>query len=131
MPPRDDLLNLKCDVEDGVGYLLLEGQLLAESRHATEQVLRGWLEQGLDYVIVDCAALTRIDSGGLSTLLGALHRFRHQQGDVVLVRMNPELNALFELTSMERYFKIFPSVEQAREHQRDLNAQRVKGKSAT
>jgi anti-sigma B factor antagonist len=112
--------------EPGIGVLTLTGELIAESRLELDRVLREWHEAGRVRVIACCAELTYLDSAGLSTLLGALHRFRRAGGDLLLAEMNPSLNAIFELTSMEKYFKIFPSMAEARAHFQQMAAQRVK-----
>lgn len=113
---RENLLITESSVEHEIGLLMLEGELIAETRYEPERILREWLDGGLNRVIIRCATLSYIDSAGLSTLLGALHRFRRQGGDLILSDMNPTLNAIFEVTSMEKYFKIFASIDAARAH---------------
>lgn len=123
---RDNLLSVDYQVVGETGRLNLEGELVAESRIEPERILREWLDAGISQVIIRCMLLTYIDSAGLSTLLGALHRFRRQGGDLILTEMNPALNAIFEVTSMEKYFKIFPSMESAQMHFEQLAAQSKK-----
>src|SRR5688572_30750646 len=103
---RDNLLIMESKVEENVSWLGLTGELIAESRFDIERVLREWHEAGVTHVIVRCRGLNYIDSAGLSTLLGALHRYRRSGGDLVLAELNPALNSIFEITSMEKYFKI-------------------------
>lgn len=113
---RDNLLIMDYHVDHDIGHLNLDGELIAETRLELERILREWLDSGINRVIIRCTALNYIDSAGLSTLLGALHRFRRQGGDLILTDMNPSLNAIFEVTSMEKYFKIFPSIAEAQTH---------------
>lgn len=123
---RENLLSIEFQVRRGTGLLSLDGELIAESRFDTERILRDWSEEGVGRVIVRCQRLLHIDSAGLSTLLGAMHRFRRKGGDLILADMNPSLNAIFEDTSMERYFKIFPTLAEAEAHFEQLGAQHVK-----
>ena len=134
---RENLLNLECEVVDGVGLMRMEGELIAESRYEPERILREWLEADICKVIIQFDKVTHIDSAGLSTLLGALHRYRRQEGDLILARLNPSLNAIFEVTSMRRYFKIFDNLESARKHfkpppppRKKAAAKRIKKNSA-
>lgn len=113
---RDNLLGIQCEVRRGVGHMRLEGELIAESRYEPERILREWLEAGVVKAVIGFDKVTHIDSAGLSTLLGALHRFRRHDGDLILAGLNPSLHAIFEVTSMGRYFKIFDDVEGARRH---------------
>ncbi len=107
-------LHTHSEILDGVAVLHLEGELVSQSRFVIERILREWLELGIHQVIVGLAALRYIDSSGLATLLGALHRCRREGGDIILVELNPSLEAIFEITSMARYFRIFPTMADAR-----------------
>ena len=113
---RENLLIMDCLVEGEAGLLNLNGELIAETRFEVERLLREWLESGLRRVIIHCRSLSTIDSAGFSTLLGALHRYRREGGDLILAELNPSLHALFEVTAMEKYFKIFDTLEAARAH---------------
>ena len=120
---RENLLAIECEVDRAIGHLNLEGELVAESRFEPERILREWLDGGVRGVIVRCHGLSHIDSAGLSTLLGALHRFRRKGGDLIVAELNPALSAIFEVTSMRRYFKIFPTLAEAEIHFAQLSAQ--------
>ena len=124
--PRENMLAISTTVEKDLGCLLFTGELVAESRFDTERILREWYDGGLKCVIVNCSGLHYIDSAGFSTLLAALHRFRRVGGDLILTELNPSLNAIFELTAMEKYFKVFATQAEAHEHFEQLSAQRRK-----
>ena len=120
--PREHILETLVAEENGIGLLLLEGELIADSRFEPERIMREWLEKGVLKVIVGCGKLKYLDSAGLSMLLGAMHRFRRNEGDLILADLNPSLNAIFEVTSMEKYFNIFGSVEEAQRHYEQMGA---------
>jgi anti-anti-sigma factor len=126
MMVRENLLSVEYQVVRETGRMNLDGELIAETRFEPERIMREWLDDGVSRVIVCCQRLSHIDSAGLSTLLGALHRFRRSGGDLILADMNPSLNAIFEVTSMERYFKIFQSLAEAEAHFEQLSAQQDK-----
>lgn len=113
---HEEILAIDDAIEDEIGVLRLGGQLLAESRFALDRILREWVEGGMRCVVIVCGDLEHIDSAGLSTMIGALHRLRRQGGDLVLADMNPSLRALFELSSMHHYFKVFESFDGAIQH---------------
>ena len=128
--PNEGLLEISMQAEKDIGYVRLVGRLMAESRFELERLLRLWNEQGLNRMIVSCSELDYIDSGGLSTLIAALHRMRRAGGDLVLNEINPSLNALFELTTMMNHFLIFSSIEEATQHfERDLRERRKKARA--
>ena len=113
---RENLLIMDCLVEGENSLLDLNGELIAETRFDVERLLREGLESGIRRVIIRCRSLASIDSAGFSTLLGALHRYRRDGGDLILAELNPELHALFEVTAMEKYFNIFETLEAAHAH---------------
>lgn len=113
---RENLLSIEAQVVQSIARLDLCGELVAESRFELERIFREWQDQGLSRVIVLCQRLIHIDSAGLSTLLGALHRFRRKGGDLILAELNPSLNAIFEVSTMEKYFKLFRSLAEAEAH---------------
>lgn len=121
--PRENLLLVTSEVSGEVASLSLDGELVAETRFEPERILREWMENGIHNVVVRCHRLSHIDSAGFSTLLGALHRFRRGGGDLILANLNPSLNAIFEITSMQRYFKIFGSLEEAEAHFAQMSRQ--------
>ncbi len=115
MPPENRLIT-RFERDDDCAVIYLEGELISQTRYDVERILRQWQEEGVRSVVVRMPALKYIDSAGLSTLLGALHRYRREGGDLILAELNPSLTAIFEVTSMEKYFKIFPTVDEAQNH---------------
>lgn len=114
--PSEHLLKIQERVDLEVGSLFLSGQLMAESRFELEQIFRIWIENGVHFVAISCRDLKFIDSAGLSTLIGGLHRLKRVGGELVLCEMNPALDSLFEITTLSNYFTFFPTSMQAREH---------------
>jgi anti-anti-sigma factor len=99
-----------------IGSLELAGQLMAESRFDLEQLLRLWTENGVHFVLISCRDLKFVDSAGLSTLIGGLHRLRRLGGELVLCEMNPALDSIFRITTLENYFTFMPTTGQGLEH---------------
>lgn len=121
---RDHLLTIHSDVEGHTGYLVFEGELIAETRFEPERIFREWLEAGIVNVVVSCAGLRHIDSAGFSILLGALHRFRRNHGDLVLVEVGSSLHKIFEQTAMHKYFNIYQDYPSSRRHFDQLETQK-------
>jgi len=64
--------------------------------------------------IVNMAAVPFIDSSGLTVLVRGLKRCRQRGGDLVLCNLQQPVQIIFELTSMDRAFKIFTDEAAAR-----------------
>lgn len=126
----DNRLITRSERDEDSAVIYLEGELISQTRYDVERILREWREVGVRSVIVHMPALKYIDSAGLSTLLGALHRYRRDGGDLILAELNPSLVAIFEVTSMEKYFKIFPTVDEARNHFKQIHKTSAKSAPA-
>jgi anti-anti-sigma factor len=69
-------------------------------------------------VLVDCQNLSFMDSSGLSALVLASQKMREVNGQLSICSINQQIEMLFELSSMDDIFEIFPSSE---EFYRDYN----------
>jgi anti-anti-sigma factor len=63
-------------------------------------------------VLVDCQDLSFMDSSGLSALVLASQKLRELSGQLSICSINQQIEMLFELSSMDDIFEIFPSAEE-------------------
>jgi anti-anti-sigma factor len=64
------------------------------------------------YLLVNLQEITFMDSSGLGALVSALKSIRNINGDMVICGANDQVQMLFELTSMNKIFKIYPTVDE-------------------
>jgi anti-anti-sigma factor len=64
------------------------------------------------HVLVDCQNLSFMDSSGLSALVLASQKMREVDGQLSICSINQQIEMLFELSSMDDIFEIFPSAEE-------------------
>lgn len=96
--------------------------ILKSEQKITTVVLSGKLESGDVYcfkihldkiidlnVIFDFSQLLFIDSAGLGALIGFFKQIRKKGGDVKIVLLNPTILKMFEITRMDRVFKLYAS----------------------
>ncbi|MEA5475314.1 STAS domain-containing protein [Synechococcus sp. CCY9201] len=60
-------------------------------------------------VLIDCGAITFMDSSGFSCLITALKRLRRQGRELFLCSLNSQLRVILETTGTIQVFRIFPS----------------------
>jgi anti-sigma B factor antagonist len=91
---------------DGAALVCLSGELdLGTAPQLRDEIL--WLvKSGVRAVTVDLARLTFIDSTGLSVLVMAMKRLRHNGGDLELRSPNPATQHIFDLTGLTKVFAI-------------------------
>ncbi len=98
---------------------LPENLALPEASRVTES-LQQLIAQGHEKLVIDLAAVTFIDSTGLSVLINARKSTADVNGQVVL--LNPSVNArrLIGLTRLNEVFDIFIDKGAAIEHFRQI-----------
>lgn len=67
------------------------------------------VENGTNIVLIDFQDVTFMDSSGLGALVLALKTVRAAGGKLFICSINEQIRMLFELTSMDRVFQIFPN----------------------
>lgn len=75
------------------------------------QEISSLMESNVDIVLIDFQDVTFMDSSGLGALVLALKTVRAAGGKLFICSVNEQIKMLFELTSMDRVFEIFPSRE--------------------
>jgi anti-anti-sigma factor len=63
-------------------------------------------------VLVDCQNLIFMDSSGLSALILASQKMREVNSQLSICSINQQIEMLFELSSMDDIFEIFPSPQE-------------------
>lgn len=63
--------------------------------------------------VVDMQAIKFVDSSGLGALLSCLRSMNNRQSQLILIGMNKQVRALFELVRMHRIFSIYNNLDEA------------------
>jgi anti-sigma B factor antagonist len=100
-------MQLEHRTENDINIVKLPERLMMANAAAARTTLKGIIGQGSGKLIVDLTDTDFMDSSGLAVLVSALQAARKQGGDVHLVGMGTNLQALFELTRLHTVFKIF------------------------
>jgi len=70
------------------------------------------IREGAKIVLIDFNNVTFVDSTGLGTLVIIRKSVMEAKAQLVLCSLNQQIKMLFELTDMEKIFKIYPNREQ-------------------
>lgn len=84
---------------------ILDGMKAGQFRQEISDIV----ENGADIVLIDFKDVTFMDSSGLGALVLALKTVRAAGGKLFICSINEQVKMLFELTSMDRVFEIFPN----------------------
>lgn len=84
---------------------ILDGTKGSQFRQEISQLI----EKGATIVLVDFQNVTFMDSSGLGALVLSLKTVRAAGAKLFICSINDQIRMLFELTSMDRVFQIFPN----------------------
>jgi anti-sigma B factor antagonist len=96
-----------------VDVLSFSDTLNAATTAALRQQLKELIESGRSRLVMDMARVRFVDSSGLSVFVVALKAARAAGGDVVLLKLTPEVRSIVELTRLHRVFEIFDDADAA------------------
>jgi anti-sigma B factor antagonist len=94
-----------------IKYIQPSGILDGTKAGQFRQEISDQVESGTDVVLIDFKDVTFMDSSGLGSLVLALKTVRAAGCNLVVCSINEQIRILFELTSMDRVFEIYPSRE--------------------
>ena len=95
-----------------VKYIEPTGILDGTKATSFRQEISEQVEAGADIILIDFKDVTFMDSSGLGALVLALKTVRASGSQLVVCGINEQIRILFELTSMDRVFDIFPNREE-------------------
>lgn len=97
---------------EGQGILVLKGPLTANNLHSLQNAIR---REQTATLILDFTEVPYIDSSGLGSLVSAYVSGHKTGQQVVLTGINNRVAKLFEITKLEPFFLIFPTIDDALE----------------
>lgn len=89
------------------------GILNGESGKQLEAMVRSALEGTQGPLLIDCSALTYMDSSGFGHLVVSHKLVRQQERELLLCGLNSQLLMVLQLTGTDRIFHIFPTRQDA------------------
>lgn len=87
---------------------ILDGTQASQFRQEISELV----QKDAQIIVIDFKDVTFMDSSGLGSLVLSLKTVRAAGAKLYLCSINDQIKMLFELTSMDRVFDIFPSREE-------------------
>jgi len=109
---------------DRMTVLNLSGRFDAHTAPPVRDVLTKLIDQGHQYILVDMAEVTFVDSTGFSVLVGGMKGCRRIGGDLVLMHLQQPVRIIFELTRLDKAFDIYPDRPTAEATWRKMHSSR-------
>lgn len=99
--------------QDGRAVVRLAGRLDFLSSGEARQRFIEAVTNGQRSLVVDLGEVRFIDSSGLGALIGGLKAARQAGGDLRIARAGEQARTVLALTSLDRVFRIYDSVDEA------------------
>jgi anti-sigma B factor antagonist len=100
------------DVEDGLSCVAVEGEVDLLSAPVLKGALLARVAAGATRIVLDLSGVVHMDSTGLGVLVGVRRRLP-EEGLIAVAGAAPAVRSVFELTGLDRTFKLFDNVEAA------------------
>jgi anti-sigma B factor antagonist len=99
--------------DNGVTVVAPTGRLDVAGAPALKDAISEVLKNGPPRVVLDMEGISFVDSTGLGSVIAALKQIRSSQGDLRLAAPNQQVRVVLELTTLDRVFPYYSTVEEA------------------
>jgi anti-anti-sigma factor len=100
-------------VDTGATVVAPTGRLDVAGAPALKDAISEALKNGQAKVVIDMEGVSFVDSTGLGSVIAALKQIRSSQGDLRLAAPNQQVRVVLELTTLDRVFPYYSTVEEA------------------
>ena len=99
--------------QDRPNVLPLEGDIDLHVSPAVTEALNAMIKKKPKRVVIDLSRATYIDSAGVAALILAMQQLDAYGGKFFLSGLQETLRSIFEISRLDRTFRIFPNVDAA------------------
>jgi anti-sigma B factor antagonist len=106
-----DVLSRQTDA--GVTVLAPSGRLDVAGAPMLKEAIGEAVKKGQPRLVIDMEGVSFVDSTGLGSVIAALKLVRSSKGDLRLAAPNQQVRVVLELTTLDRVFPYFATVDEA------------------
>ena len=99
--------------DNGVTVIAPTGRLDVAGAPALKNAVSEAVKNGQPRLVIDLEGVSFVDSTGLGSVIAALKQVRTSKGDLRLAAPNQQVRVVLELTTLDRVFPYFATVEDA------------------
>lgn len=100
--------------DSGVTVLAPSGRLDVVGAPALKEAVSEAVKNGgQPRLVIDLEGVSFVDSSGLGSVISALKQLRGSKGDLRLAAPNQQVRVVLELTTLDRVFPYYATVEEA------------------
>jgi anti-sigma B factor antagonist len=106
-------MNITEREQNGITIFALEGRVDSEGAVDLDLALQAATSEGKHKMVLDMSQVRYINSAGLRTLADILTQNKANNGDLKLINLNPKVQRVFQIIGFDKFFTIYPTVEDA------------------
>jgi anti-sigma B factor antagonist len=99
--------------DNGVAVITIVGELDLYTAPRLKESLLAAISAGTLSIVVDMTGVHFIDSSALGVLIGGVKRLKPNDGKLVLVSVDENVNWIFQITGLNSVFDIFSTRDEA------------------
>lgn len=97
----------------GITIIELFGEIDLDSSPDVRKQILAVTQKKSPKIIINLAGVTYMDSSGVATMVEGLQRTNAYNGRFILVNLGPGVHEVFELSRLDKVFKIFDDITEA------------------
>jgi anti-sigma B factor antagonist len=99
--------------DNGITVVAPTGRLDVAGAPALKEAISEVVKNGPPRIVIDMEGVSFVDSTGLGSVISALKQIRGSQGELRLAAPNQQARVVLELTTLDRVFPYYATVEEA------------------
>jgi anti-sigma B factor antagonist len=99
--------------DGGITVVMPSGRLDVSGAPTLKAAIGDVVKDGTPRLVIDMEGVSFVDSTGLGSVIAALKLVRGSKGDLRLAAPNQQVRVVLELTTLDRVFAYYPTVEDA------------------
>ncbi len=99
--------------DNGITVVAPTGRLDVAGAPALKEAISEVVKNGPPRIVIDMEGVSFVDSTGLGSVISALKQVRGSQGEMRLAAPNQQARVVLELTTLDRVFPYYATVEEA------------------
>lgn len=110
---KQGIMKVNKIIKEDILVLEIEGEIDALNSRKLEEIIKDSISEGIVKIVIDMSKLIFINSIGLALLTDMIKILRDSNGDLKFANLHPNIEKIFKLTGLERYFDIYSSLNEA------------------
>src|SRR6478609_9182938 len=106
--------------QDRANVLAIEGDIDLHVSPAVTESLNAMIKKKPERIVIDLSRATYIDSAGVAALILAMQEVEAYGGKFFLSGLQETLRSIFEISRLDRTFRIVPDVDAALDRDRSV-----------